>query len=88
MAMTLSRPPARRDSSPEPRYGINLGVMKRDMLSTMEISMSQPQPSRSRRSSAANAAIAASLPARRSAAGVPTFCGPFSGSPVRSITLE
>ena len=53
--------------------------MKRDMLSTIETSMSQPLPSRSRRSSAASTAIAASLPASRSAAGVPTFCGGASG---------
>ena len=62
--------------------------MKRVMLATSETSMAQPRPVLRLRNSAASTAKAASCPASMSAAGAPTFCGPFSTSPVRSMTLE
>ena len=51
--------------------------------------MAQPLPSALRRYKAAATASAASMPASRSAAGVPTFCGGASGSPVHdpAVTL-
>jgi len=64
------------------------GLMKRAMVETMDTSICRPMPVRPRSSRAARVARAMSCPASRSAAGVPTFCGGRSASPVRCITPE
>jgi hypothetical protein len=62
------------------------GDMNLVMLSTSEISMKEPRPVRERPNNADTAVNAASMPAIKSAAGVPIFCGGLSASPVRSMT--